>query len=127
MKKLAMLLLLTSSVQAADLSQAIAADLPQYEVSGFPITPVQAMVLQPTQKMQESIPTTTPPELYRAVMVTHGNGRVHTVKFYVATLAEHGAIIAALRDYPELAARVRSSKNILFVDGYEPMHVNLGH
>ena len=49
MKKLAMLLLLTSSVQAAD--------LPQYEVSGFPITPVQTNITAATSHMREMMPT----------------------------------------------------------------------
>jgi hypothetical protein len=48
-KKLAMLLLLTSSVQAAE--------LPQYEVSGFPVTPVQTSVTGATAHMREMMPT----------------------------------------------------------------------
>ena len=83
------------------------------------------MVLQPTKSMEESTPTFAPQDPVRAVMVTSGNGRVHAIRFYVATLAEQTALIAALRDYPELAARIRNSKNVLFVDGYEPLNAEL--
>jgi hypothetical protein len=48
-KKLGILLLLTSSVQAAE--------LPQYEVSGFSITPVQTNVTGATAHMREMMPT----------------------------------------------------------------------
>jgi hypothetical protein len=109
-------LLMTSNVWAAE---------PQWEVKGFPISPVQAMILQP-KKMQETTPTFAPQDPVNAIMVTAGNGKVHTIKFYVATQPERTALIAALRSYPELQARVRNSKNILFVDGYEPLSVSLG-
>jgi hypothetical protein len=36
------------------------------------------------------------------------------------------ALVSALDGSPELAARIRASKNVLFVDGYEPLNVNLG-
>jgi hypothetical protein len=123
-KKLATILLLTTSIGVG--ATASATELPQYEVSGFPITPHQIGVLQPTKDIRESTPTTTPKEPHKAVMVMYGNERVHTIKFDIATQSEQEALVSALEGNPELAARIRSSKNILFVDGYEPLNVNLG-
>ena len=51
MKILLMLVVLTTS--------ATAAELPQYEVSGFPITPVQMTVLGATARAREVPPTAT--------------------------------------------------------------------
>ena len=124
MKKLATILLLTTSTSVG--ATASATELPQYEVSGFPITPHQIGVLQPTKDIRESTPTATPKEPHKAIMVVYGNGRVHTIQFDVATQAEQEALVSALEGNPELAARIRSSKNILFVDGYEPLNVSLG-
>ena len=118
MKKLATILLLTTSTSVG--ATASATELPQYEVSGFPITPHQIGVLQPTKDIRESTPTATPKEPHKAIMVVYGNGRVHTIKFDIATQSEQEALVSALEGNPELAARIRSSKNILFVDGYEP-------
>ena len=124
MKKRATILLLTTSISVGAIASA--AELPQYEVSGFPITPHQIGVLQPTKDIRESTPTATPKEPHKAIMVVYGNGRVHTIKFDIATQSEQEALVSALEGNPELAARIRSSKNILFVDGYEPLNVNLG-
>jgi hypothetical protein len=98
--------------------------IPQWEVNGFPITPLQSMVLQPTKNMQESIPPPASPR-YRAIIIVQGNGRIHTVQFDVATGEEQQALVSALIDNPELAARIRGYKNILFVDGYDPLNVDL--
>ncbi len=117
MKKLTTLLLLTASVGAS------AADLPQWEVNGLPITPHQLSVLQP-KNVQESIPPPASPR-YRAIIIVQGNGRVHTVQFDIATQEEQQALVSALEGSPELAARIQSSRNILFVDGYEPLNADL--
>jgi len=116
-KKLITILLLTTSVGAS------AADLPQWEVNGFPATTLQLSVLQP-KNVQESIPPPASPR-YGAIIIIQGNGRVHTVKFDLASPGEQEALALALEQDPVLAARVRSSKNILFVDSYEPLNVDL--
>ena len=74
--------------------------------------------------MQESIPPPASPR-YRAIIIIQGNDRVHTVKFDLASPGEQEALALALEQDPVLAARVRSSKNILFVDSYEPLNVDL--
>jgi hypothetical protein len=115
--------LLVCLVMSAGVLSARAADLPQWEVNGLPITPHQMSVLQP-KGVQESMPPAASPR-YRAIIIVQGNGRVHTVQFDVATLEEQRALVAALEANPELAARIQSSKNILFVDGYEPLNADL--
>jgi len=117
MKKLITILLLTTSVGAS------AADLPQWEANGFPATPHQLSVLQP-KNVQEVTPPPASPR-YRAIIIVQGNGRVHTVQFDIATQEEQQALVAALESSPELATRIRSSKNILFVDGYEPLNAEI--
>ena len=103
-KKLTTILLLTMSTSVG------ATELPQYEVSGFPITPVQAMVLQPTNRMQEVTPTFAPKER-TAVMIVHGNGRVYIIKFRFATPSEKAVL-----------GRVQATQSVLFVDGCEPLN-----
>jgi len=116
-KKLITILLLTTSVGAS------ASELPQWEVAGFPITPHQLSVLQP-KNVQEILPPPASPR-YRAIIIVQGNGRVHTVQFDVATQEEQRALVSALEGSPELAARIRSSRSVLFVCGYEPLNVDL--
>jgi hypothetical protein len=117
-KKLLIILLLTTSVGASS------SELPQWEVNGLPIIPHQLSVLQP-KNVREVIPPPGSPR-YRAIIIVQGNGRVHTVQFDVATQEEQRALVSALEGSPELAARIQASKNILFVDGYEPLNANLG-
>ena len=47
------------------------------------------------------------------------------MQFDVGTSDEQRALVSALEGSPELAARIQSSKNILFVDDYEPLNVDL--
>jgi len=117
MKKLLVCLVMCAGVLSANATE------PQWEVAGFPITPHQLTVLQP-QNVQESTPPPASPR-YRTIIIVQGNGRVHTVQFDVATSEEQRALVSALEGSPELAERIQSSKNILFVDGYEPLNVDL--
>src|SRR5262249_41717775 len=99
-------------------------ELPQYEVQGFPITPHQMTVLGSPKGIRESLPPPASPR-YRAIIIMGGTGRVHTVQFDVATPEERRALITALEDSPDLAARIRASKTILFVNGYEPLNADI--
>jgi hypothetical protein len=117
MKKLLVCLVMCAGVLSAKATE------PQWEVAGFPITPHQLTVLQP-KNVQESIPPPASPK-HRAIIIVQGIGRVHTVQFDLATSEEQHALVSALEASPELAARIRASKNILFVDSYDPLNAEI--